>query len=94
MADVGALKGIKVGICGIKCSDLTKEAIKIIGVFFSCYKNLRLENNISEKWDRIPGTVSGTRDPRLRTHLIVGTRDPRPGTLNVGPRTRDPRSNS
>ena len=45
MAGVGALKGVKVAICGIKCIDLTKEAIKILGVFFSYDKNLQLENN-------------------------------------------------
>ena len=32
-------------ICGIKYLDLTKEAIKILGVFFPYDKNLRLENN-------------------------------------------------
>ena len=42
---IGALKGIKVTICGIKCTDLTKEAIKILGVFFSYNKNRQLENN-------------------------------------------------
>ena len=35
VARIGALKGVKVAICGIKCIDLTKEAIK----------NLQLENN-------------------------------------------------
>ena len=33
VAGIGALKGIKVEICGIKCIDLTKDAIKILGVF-------------------------------------------------------------
>ena len=42
---MGALKGVKVAICGIKCIDLTKEAIKILGVFFSYDKNLQLEYN-------------------------------------------------
>ena len=45
MAGIGALNGVKVAICGIKCIDLTKEAIKILGVFFSYDKNLQLENN-------------------------------------------------
>ena len=42
---IGALKGVKVAICGIKCIDLTKEAINIFGVLFSCDENLLLENN-------------------------------------------------
>ena len=42
---IGALEGVKVGICGIKCLDLTEKAIKILGVFFSYDKNLQLEKN-------------------------------------------------
>ena len=45
MAGIGALKGVKVAIRGTKCIDLTKEPIKILGVFFSYGKNLQLENN-------------------------------------------------
>ena len=43
-AGIGALKGFKVRICGIKCIDLTKEAVKILGVLVSYDKNLQLEN--------------------------------------------------
>ena len=45
VAGKGALKGVKVAISGIKCTDLTKEAIKILGVFVFYNKNLQLENN-------------------------------------------------
>ena len=45
VARIGALKGVKVAICGIKCIDLTKEAIKILRVFFSYDRNLQRENN-------------------------------------------------
>ena len=45
VAGIGTLKGVKGAICGIKCIDLTKEAIKILGVFFSYDKNLLHENN-------------------------------------------------
>ena len=45
VAGIGALKEVKVAICEIKCTFLTKEAIKISGVFFSSDKNLQLENN-------------------------------------------------
>ena len=50
MAGIGALKGIKVAVCVIKCIDLTKEAIKILGVFFSDDKNLPLENNFKKEF--------------------------------------------
>ena len=45
MAKIGPQKQVKVAIYGIKCIDLTKEALKILGVFFSYEKNLQLENN-------------------------------------------------
>ena len=45
MAGIGALKEVKVENCGIKCIDLTKEAITSLGVFFSYEENLQLENN-------------------------------------------------
>ena len=44
-AGIGTLKGVKVVICGIKCIDLTKEAIKILGVLFSYDKYVQFENN-------------------------------------------------
>ena len=45
VARIGALKGVKVAICGIKCIDLTKEAIKVSGVSVCYDKNLQLESN-------------------------------------------------
>ena len=48
MAGIGALKEVKVAICGIKCIDLTKEAIKSLGVFFSYDQSLQLENNFTK----------------------------------------------
>lgn len=29
---IGALKGVTVAVCGIKCIDLTKECLKILGI--------------------------------------------------------------
>ena len=45
VAGIGALKGVKVVLCGIKYINLTKQVIKILGVFFSYVKNFQLENN-------------------------------------------------
>ena len=42
---IGALKGVKVAICGMKRIDLTEKAITILGVLLSYDKNLQLENN-------------------------------------------------
>ena len=65
MARIGALKGIKVAICGIKCIDLTKEAIKILGVFFSYDKNLQLEYNFRK-------TILILKTWRLRNLTLEG----------------------
>ena len=43
VAGIGLLKGVKVAVCGIKCIDLTKDAIKILGFFFWYNKNIELE---------------------------------------------------
>ena len=40
VAGIGLLKGVKVAVCGIKCIDLTKDAIKILGFFFRIIKIL------------------------------------------------------
>ena len=40
VAGIGLLKGVKVAVCGIKCADLTKDAIKILGIFFRIIKIL------------------------------------------------------
>ena len=48
MARIGALKGVEVVICGIKCVDLTRETIKILGVFFSYDRNLQLESKFKK----------------------------------------------
>ena len=42
---IGALKGVKVAICGMKRIDLNEKAITILGVLLSYDKNLQLENN-------------------------------------------------
>ena len=38
---------VKVAVCGIKCIDLTKDAIKILGIFL-CNENIELEQNFKK----------------------------------------------
>ena len=40
IADLGALKGVKLALCGIKFIDLMFNAIKMLGVYYSYDKNL------------------------------------------------------
>ena len=42
------MKGVKVAACGIKCIDLTKDAINMLGIFFSYNQNIELEQNFKK----------------------------------------------
>ena len=35
IAGIGAMKGVKVALCGIECVNLLTKAIKILGIYFS-----------------------------------------------------------
>ena len=67
VADIGGLKGFKVAICGIKRIDLTKEAIKILGVLFSYDKNLQLENNFRKTMLNVGRILRMWRQRNLNT---------------------------
>ena len=45
IARIGALKGIQVAVCGMKCIDLCNEDIKILGTFFSFNSRIKEECN-------------------------------------------------
>ena len=45
IAGIGTLKGVNVALCGMKCLNLTKETVKILGVHFSYNKKLEHEMN-------------------------------------------------
>ena len=73
VAGIGALKEVKVAICGTKCIDLTKEAITILGVFFSYDENLQLENNFRKTILNIERTLKmwKQRGLRLEGKIII-----------------------
>ena len=73
MAEIGALRGVKVAICRIKCIDLTKEAIKILEVFFSYDKNLQPENNFRKTILNIQRILKmwRRRNPTLEGKIII-----------------------
>ena len=45
IAGIGALKGVQVAVCGMRCIDLCNEAIKILGTYFSCNSKIKEECN-------------------------------------------------
>ena len=48
IAGIGALNGVQVALCGMKCVNLNNETVKILGVHFSYNKNLEQDKNFSE----------------------------------------------
>ena len=45
IAGIGVLKGVSVELCGMKCIDLTKISVKILGIHFSYNKKIENEEN-------------------------------------------------
>ena len=45
VAVIGSLKGVETAVCGMKNTDLTKDAVKIIGISFSYDKAIQNELN-------------------------------------------------
>ena len=42
---IGVLKGVQVAICGMRCTDLNIDALKILGTHFSYNEKLKEEKN-------------------------------------------------
>ena len=45
IAGIGALKGVQVAVCGMRCINLCNEAIKIFGAYFSYNSRIKDECN-------------------------------------------------
>ena len=48
IAGIGAMKGVQVAVCGMRCIDLCNEAIKILGTYFSYNSTIKEECNFLE----------------------------------------------
>ena len=69
IAGVGTLKGVNVALCGMKCLNLTKETVKILGVHFSYNKKLEHEMNFQSHIVKIESVL---RVWRMRNLTIEG----------------------
>ena len=45
IAGIGALKGVQVSVCGMKCTDLCNETVKILGTYFPYNSRMKEECN-------------------------------------------------
>ena len=73
IAGIGVLKIVKVAVCGMKCVDLCKGTIRIIGVHFSYNKTKQDEKNFLERMTKIQNVLKiwRTRILTLEGKIIV-----------------------
>ena len=45
ITSIGALKGVQVAVCGMRCVDLKNHTLKILGTYFSYNEKLKEERN-------------------------------------------------
>ena len=48
IAGIGALKGVKVALCGMKCVNLHEDTTKILGIHYSYNKQLENDENFKK----------------------------------------------
>ena len=58
IAGIGALKGVQVTVCGMRCIDLCKKAIKIFGTYFSCNSRIKDECNFLKIFSKIQSVLN------------------------------------
>ena len=65
IAGIGSLKGVKIAVCGMKNIDLTKDAVKIIGISFSYNKAIQNKLNFKTTISKIQAVLKLWRMRRL-----------------------------
>ena len=51
IAVIGALKGVQVALCGMRCIDLVSNTVEILGLYYSYNEKLEIQENF--KWHMI-----------------------------------------
>ena len=57
IAGIGILKGVNVALCGMKCINLDKDTIKILGIHHSYNKNLENDENFKQSINKIENVL-------------------------------------
>ena len=65
IAGIESLKGVEIAVCGMKNIDLTKDAVKIIGISFSYNKAIQNELNFRTTISKIQSVLKLWRMRRL-----------------------------
>ena len=69
IASLGALKGVQVALCGMRCIDLMSNIVKILGICYSYNEKLEIQENFKS---HIINTEKNLRIWRMRDLSIVG----------------------
>ena len=43
IAGIGALKGVQVALCGMRCTDIVSNIVKILGIYYSYNDKLEIQ---------------------------------------------------
>ena len=54
---LGPLKGVEIAVCGMQTADLTKDAMKVLGIYFSYNINLMNQKNYCKAITSIHGIL-------------------------------------
>ena len=68
---LGPLKGVEIGVCGMQSVDLTRDAIKILGIYFSYTMNLMNQKNYCKAINNINGILKLWRMRNLSNEVKV-----------------------
>ena len=59
------LKGVEMSVCSMKSADLTRDAIKILGIYFSYSMNLINQKNYCQAFTNIHGILKTMEDEKF-----------------------------
>ena len=48
IAGLGALKGVQVALCGMRCIDLMSDTVKILRIYYSYNEKLEIQENFKK----------------------------------------------
>ena len=71
IAGIGSLKGVETAVCSMKNIDLTKDAVKIIGISFSYNKAIQNELNFRTTISKIQAVLKLWRMRRLSLEVKI-----------------------
>ena len=71
IAGIGALKGVKVALCGMKCVNLHEDTTKILGIHYSYNKQLENDENFKKYIAKIENVLKlwRARSPTVSRRL-------------------------